>query len=242
MQEESTGAAALTNSNATESCELKPSPWTKNIVGKIFSRLTVVSYKGKDKHSNSLWTCKCDCGSEVITSSKKLREGDAKSCGCLAREYRASLRTHGKTNTSEFKIWGSILTRVKNPKYHSFELYGGRGIGISEEWSNSFEAFLRDMGPRPSPKHSVERIDVNGNYCKENCRWATQREQCRNKRTNHLVTYKGETLPLVVWTERLGFRKTTLRNRLVSGWSIEMAMTEPEKEKVLRSPRKRKTL
>lgn len=109
-------------------------------------------------------------------------------------------------------------------------------------WVDDFAQFLEDVGRCPSKSHSLDRFpDQNGNYEPGNIRWATSKEQCRNKRNNHLVEYLGEKLPLAVWTERFGFRKMTIRNRLVSGWSVEEAMTTPEKEKAVRRPRRKRT-
>jgi hypothetical protein len=212
----------------------------KDIRGRRFGRLLVQEFAGINSAGLAAWNCLCDCGKTKILPGAYLTGGRTKSCGCYRQDKaRADHTTHGMTHTKEFTIWSGIRERTLNPNYHHFADYGGRGILMCPEWLNSFETFLSDMGDRPSANHSIDRRDNDKGYYKENCRWATGKEQSRNRRDNHLVTYKGETLPLSAWTERLGFRKMTLRNRIVSGWDLERAMTEPEKEKVLRRLRRR---
>lgn len=209
-----------------------PSPWVKNLVGQCFGRLIVIAYAGM-KCKGALWLCRCDCPEhgEKIVVSRHLTSGGCKSCGCLDREYKASLKTHGGTYTVEFKIWSGIRTRTTNPKYHGWARYGGRGIVMSPEWLNSFETFLADMGPRPAPGMTIERIDNDGPYSKENCKWATKKEQGRNKRNNIRIPFDGENLTLSEWTEKWGFRKNTIRNRLIEGWPMEKIRDTPEEPK-----------
>lgn len=212
----------------------------KDIRGRRFGRLLVREFAGINHAGLATWNCLCDCGTSKVLPGAYLTRGNTKSCGCYRQDKsRADHTTHGMTHTTEFKIWGGMKERISNPNYHGYANYGGRGITMCEEWFNSFETFLADMGPRPSPNHSMDRINNSEGYSKANCTWSTVKQQARNRRTNHLLEYKGEKLPLAVWTERLGFRKMTLRNRIVSGWDIERAMTEPEKEKVLRRLRHR---
>ena len=121
-----------------------------------------------------------------------------------------------------------MKTRCTNPKTWNYSNYGGRGIKVCEEWNKSFDRFLACMGPKPSSRHSIDRIDNNGNYCPENCRWATAKEQGRNRRINTAVTYKGETRTVAEWSERLGMNVVTLRSRLVIlKWSVHDAFTRP---------------
>lgn len=156
-----------------------------------------------------------------------LKSGNTMSCGCYKSEQAAS---HGMSDSSEYKIWDAMLQRCGNPKTQKYTAYGGRGITVCAEWS-SFEQFYKDMGPRPSKDHSIDRIDNNGNYCKENCRWATRKEQQNNKRSNRMLTCKGETHTLTQWAAELGISLDGLRWRLKQGWSDEDAVTIPVKSR-----------
>ncbi len=126
---------------------------------------------------------------------------------------------HGLSNTDTYKIWENMKQRCYNPKHTKYNSYGGRGVSMCDSWKNSFLQFLFDMGFRPSKKHSVERINNNGNYCKENCRWATNVEQCSNMRKNVHVTIGGVTKIVSEWARCSGVKESTLRYRVKSGWS-----------------------
>jgi hypothetical protein len=121
----------------------------------------------------------------------------------------------------------AMVQRCCNPKHKNFRHYGGRGITVCDRWRTNFEVFLEDMGPRPSAKHSIERKDNNGNYEPGNCVWATQREQSRNKRTNRLVEFGGQTLCVEEWAAKLGLTSKAIHHRLDRGWSIDKALTTP---------------
>lgn len=137
--------------------------------------------------------------------------------------------THGMAGSPEHKIWMGIKCRCKCPSATGYSRYGGRDIAVCESWRDSFEAFYRDMGPRPTPKHTVERKDNDKGYCKENCVWATRTEQMRNMSRNHLITFNGKTQCLQEWAEEFGLNKATLRRRLQRGWSVERAFGEAAK-------------
>lgn len=158
-----------------------------DLTGQKFERLTVVKrakgYIGK----GSYWHCKCDCGNEIIVRAQSLKDGQTKSCGCLNKELAIKRFTkHGHAQTEKqhplYKAWVNMKTRCINPNSTGYEDYGGRGIRICQRWMDSFENFLEDMGEKPSPMHTLDRIDVNGDYCPGNCRWATQTTQSRNQR------------------------------------------------------------
>lgn len=154
-----------------------------DLTGRKFGRLTVLGYAFSSKSGIAKWDCICDCGEKSIVEGGKLKNGHTKSCGCLKIELtRKRTHKHGMTDTPEFRIWLGIIKRCTNEKYKDFAHYGGRGIKISQDWRNDFLKFYSDMGPRPTAKLSIERKDVNGDYCKDNCVWATQTTQTRNQR------------------------------------------------------------
>ena len=124
----------------------------------------------------------------------------------------------------EYRAWACMRTRCRNPNSQDYALYGGRGILVCERW-NSFAAFLEDMGLKPSPKHSIDRIDNDGNYTPGNCRWATPKEQANNQRRSRRVEFHGEQLSLPEWATRLGISRESLRDRLNNGWTVERALT-----------------
>ena len=175
--------------------------------------------------------CSCDCGNEVTVRESALRSGNTKSCGCLHREVAAetclSRVAHGLKGIPEYRTWGHIIQRCTNPNNKAWHHYGGRGIRVCDRWRNSIDAFLEDMGRRPGPEYSIDRIDNDGNYEPGNCRWATKKVQQRNKRDNRLITCRGRTQCLGAWAEEAGIRWHTLRERLRRGWTVERAITAP---------------
>lgn len=131
---------------------------------------------------------------------------------------------HGKYKTPEFAVWQRMIRRCYEPQADSYPFYGARGISVCTRWRESFQSFLNDVGPRPSPRHSIERINNDGNYEPDNVRWATHIEQCRNRRSTRLYTYKGQTRCIKEWAAIVGLKTGTLQWRLNHGWSIEQAL------------------
>lgn len=199
-----------------------------DLTGKQFGRLTVTSYHGPHECGEYLWKCRCVCGTECIKKGVCLRNGLTKSCGCFRDETRkASKLTHGKSGSSEYRVWAGMKARCINPNTISYKNYGGKGISVCQRWLDSFTNFFDDMGPRPSAKHQIDRIDGTGNYEPGNCRWVTPKEQQRNRNTNHRLTCHGETLTVSEWAERLNVDPKRLYCRLARGWSDEEIITRP---------------
>lgn len=134
---------------------------------------------------------------------------------------------HGMRKSPEYFVWRGFVTRCENPNNHAFAHYGGRGITVCARWRQSFAEFYADMGPRPSPKHSIDRIDVDGDYEPSNCRWATATTQIRNKRNTLRVEYRGEMVPVAALAESHGIRYVRLFDRIKAGWPIEVALSAP---------------
>lgn len=193
-----------------------------------FGRLLVLRREGVAKNGTGTaptWCCRCDCGTEVVVPGPSLRRGQSRSCGCLTRKHDAYTARHNKP-TPEYSAWSAMISRCTNPKCASYRSHGARGIRVCERWQTAAN-FLADMGPRPSPHHSLDRIDNNGHYEPSNCRWATREQQHRNKRNNHVLTVGGLALPISAWSERTGLSPTTIRMRMERGWSAERAVNTP---------------
>lgn len=184
--------------------------------------------------------CECTCGNVCVVNVTDLRQDNTKSCGCWLHDVlRSKAVTHGESRvknwSTEYSCWAAIKRRCLNKNVKHYDRYGGRGIQVCERWMQ-FENFLSDMGRRPTPKHSIERIDNNGNYCKENCRWATASEQARNRRTSVLLTAFGRTQTLKAWSDEYGIHEMTITARIRRlNWSIEKALTTPSQRKSLAS-------
>lgn len=140
---------------------------------------------------------KCSCGKDFIVMLNKLRQGKTKSCGCYMKTpSNSSSFSHGRTKSPEYKSWCHMKDRCLNPKNHKYINYGARGIRVCKEWLDSFENFLADMGDKPGPGYTIDRIDNNGNYCPSNCKWSTPKEQSNNRRSSAFVLYKGKKMTI----------------------------------------------
>lgn len=210
----------------------------KNLIGYISGRLTVVGYSNKIVNKKGriyhYWQCICECGKSKIVSRSHLTTQHTKSCGCLSKERLDKINiVHGLCFTKEYSRWSHMKARCYNPKDKDYNSYGGRGIQISEEWVYDFKKFYEDMGRMPFSDSSIERIDVNGNYCKENCKWIPVKEQAKNRRNNRRITFKGETKLITEWCKELGVSSVSNFSKKAKSCSEEMAI-EYYKNKLLK--------
>lgn len=205
-----------------------------DLTGRKFGRWTVIRYDGKRVYSGGstlLWLVRCDCGTEKTVAGNTLGKG-SESCGCLHKEKVAQrFLKHGASRgnqrpTPEYTAWSHMLQRCENTKCAEYENYGGRGITVSDEWHDA-SIFLRDMGPKPSPKHSLERIDNSKGYSRENCKWATSVEQCNNTRRNVLLTFEDRTQTAAQWAREKGLTYKMMERRLLNEWTTEEILSIP---------------
>lgn len=197
--------------------------------GERYGRLTVKEFAGAGRSTDNYLTI-CDCGNSRIVDAPNLKSGRVDSCGCLGRErHLAAVRTHGYTKTRTYRVWYGLKQRCNNPNAPNYRNYGARGITVCERWQ-TFENFLSDMCECP-PGLTIERIDNNGNYGPENCRWATEIEQHRNTRRNINVTVNGVSRCVAEWACVSGIPRHTIHYRLKKGWSPERAIGQPSRAK-----------
>ncbi len=178
----------------------------------------------------------CQCLKRTVIDCHSVKSGKTKSCGCLAIEttVERSMR-HGHAENSRqsgaYKSWSCMKRRCTTPHDEHWQWYGGRGISVCDRWMNSFEAFLKDMGERPEMA-TLDRIDANGNYEVQNCRWATNTEQQRNRRNNRILTAFGKSMCVSEWANYTGILKSTIKERLKRGWPVEEVLAKPVRQKV----------
>jgi len=206
-----------------------------DITGERFVKLTAIRFVGMCK-GRRLWLCKCDCGNTTEVLYASLKYGNTKSCGCYRSVWTINRFTsHGLTRTPEYRAWISIKSRCYNPKTSHYDCYGGRGIRICSRWKTSFKQFFSDMGKRPTPNHSIHRKNNDGNYCKSNCVWATQKIQSRAKTNTRYLNYNGKPTCLADVADSIGIRRQTLQSRIVIlGWSDARAISEPVRTFIVR--------
>ena len=202
--------------------------------GDQFGKLTVIAEAERHAQPSGRsirhFACRCDCGSETVVAINHLCSGHTKSCGCHHRQQATlASTTHGMQSTPTYSTWCAIKARCNNPKNTRYHRYGGRGIRMCQRWSESFEAFLEDMGEKPSSRHSIDRYPNNdGHYEPGNARWATNTEQARNRRGNRLLTIDGTTMCVSEWAEQVGLTYHRVRDRLNAGWSNHDAVFVPK--------------
>ena len=207
----------------------------EDLTGRVYGRVTVVRFVDTIK-KHPTWQCICECGTVFQCTSGRLTSGNTKSCGCLKREVTGRLNLkHGcarvEKRTPEYTVWKGVVKRCFNPNDSNFANYGGRGITVCDRWmepdGQGFLNFLYDMGKRPSLAHSIDRIDVDGDYEPGNCRWADSKQQARNRTDNRVLTLNEKSQTMVEWAEELGMSYMVLSMRIQRGWSHERALTTP---------------
>lgn len=204
----------------------------RNLLGMAFGRWKVIAAADRNpKYINQpVWRVVCTCGNERSVLANALLSGKSLSCGCYMKDMLAARGVkHGLARTTEYQVWAAMRHRCLNPKSKAYPNYGGRGITICDRWLDVGN-FVADMGPKPSPDHSIDRIDNDGPYCKENCRWATTKVQNDNRSISRSVTYKGVTKSVYDWSLETGIKYTTIIRRLDDWmWSVERTLTQTPK-------------
>lgn len=198
----------------------------EDLTGMTFGKLHVLYREGKGQSAK--WVCNCDCGNIAKVTTGNLKHGNVRSCGCLARELSSQrATTHGDTHTRLYRIWGGMRRRCYEEQNKDYPRYGGRGISVCDEWADyqSFKDWSINNGY--NDYLTIDRIDVNGPYCPDNCRWIDTKAQNNNRRSNRMIDYNGESMTLSQWSERTGIPPKTLRYRLEAGWEIADALAIP---------------
>jgi hypothetical protein len=210
----------------------------KDRVGERIGKLVVIERaankievaKSGKKSVRACWLCKCDCGNEIVASGHNLSKAlsnpnstaGTRSCGCLMG--KGGLK-HGRSTTNSYGAWNNIIQRCTNPNSTAYASYGGRGIKVCDEWL-TFEGFIKEMGERQEGM-TLERINNELGYFKDNCKWATRRQQANNRRSNVKLEYMGKIMSIADWARKVGLSKGTLTSRIKHGWTVERALTEP---------------
>lgn len=208
-----------------------------DLTGQRYGRLTALYDTGrKTKAGNHYWMCECDCGKRVEVDTGCLRIGDTKSCGCYCKDRMSKLNLkHGGRKDRLYLVWMDMRRRCNDPKDKNYFRYGGRGIKVDDAFKEyaDFKAWAYANGYDDKAKHgdcTIDRIDVNGNYSPDNCRWVDLVVQANNRRNNAFITYNGKTMTRKQWEDELGFRHGLLANRIRLGWSVERMLTQRPEE------------
>lgn len=199
-----------------------------DLTGRVFDRLTVLN-KTKSKNNRTYWLCKCSCGELTEVEGQHLKRGRTRSCGCYYKEtLKTRSITHNMRKTRQYSIWANMISRCYNENVPAYTNYGGRGISVCEKW-RFFEGFWEDMQKGYSDVLTIDRIDNNRGYYKENCKWSTMREQDENKRSNIRIKFNGKGQIAAKWAKELGINYGTLISRIARGWDSHKALSTPTK-------------
>lgn len=202
-----------------------------DLAGQTFGLLTVharAGSKGRQAH----WLCHCQCGGMITTAGSSLRGGYTRSCGCLVPiSNRRLRRTHGMAESAEYRTWRHIKERCGNPANRDYKNYGARGIAVCGRWMESFANFYADMGPRPTARHTIERLNNDGPYAPDNCAWKPRAEQNANRRNTRQLTHAGATRTVQEWARLMGVDWKLIDGRLRYGWPVARAITDPLRQR-----------
>jgi len=191
-------------------------PFT-DITGQLFGYLTVLEKSNNPKYSRAHFLCQCRCGIKKVISGTELRLKRTRSCGCSKATFLSqAMSFHGMSRTLIYSKWAKMIGRCHNPKYPSYLRYGARGIKVCEDW-HKFNNFFNDMGEPPTPRHSIERINNDGNYEPGNCKWATRKEQANNRSDNILIEFNGQKKTVAQWSDQFSMSRTMLYQRIHRG-------------------------
>lgn len=205
-----------------------------DLSGKTYGNLKVIKRIGTAKNGDSIWRCQCKCGNYHDVNASSLKSGNTKSCGCMAKEWRiAPHLKHGKSKTRLYHVWHGMIQRCNNSEHKEFCNYGGRGITVCREWQGekgfeAFEKWANENGFDENAERSVctlDRVNVNGNYEPNNCRWVDMKAQSNNKRTNFLIEFNREKHTLSEWSRITGISRYAIKRRIKAGWSIEDSLS-----------------
>jgi len=198
-----------------------------DLTGQKFGRWKVLSFAGRAKAGGYIWNTVCSCGTVSVVSAAGLKNGSSQSCGCLQRErFKESIITHGQSSTITYKSWSGMIQRMTNPSNKRYPQYGGKGLRLAKKW-RAFEGFFEDMGERPDKSYTLDRINPKLGYFKSNCRWASLKTQYYNKLCTRKVEWKGQTLTVRAWADKMSIPYETLMTRLDRNWEVERALTQP---------------
>lgn len=201
---------------------------TIEMKGRVFSRLTVLERSGSNAQGKAKWKCRCSCGKTKKIDGTKLRNSRVQSCGCLHMERCLDAVTiHGMTGTKEYRAWMAMRGRCHDRRNKKYQIYGGRGIFVCDRWINSFPNFFEDIGNAPTKKHSLGRINNDGPYSPDNCRWETVHQQANNRSNVRIIFYNGKSKSLAEWERVFGLTKRRIAERLKCGWTVEKALSPP---------------
>lgn len=196
----------------------------QDLSGKKFGMLTAL-YRSENQNGRTMWMCKCDCGNTKAVEAYALKNGNTRSCGCIPKLYPNATK-HGKCYTRLNRIWCGMKSRCNNTNDPHYKYYGAKGVKVCPEWENDFESFYKwSMEHGYTDSLTIERNNICGNYCPDNCRWATPKEQCNNRSTSRRIEYKGKLYTVAVLSEKFGIPYGTFYARIKRGWSVEEAVT-----------------